>query len=76
MARDLAACGIGSKAAFDGVYQHPSSWILDTVYALLTCEAGVMAATSKGGYCSGTGRPAYRNQEHRFNLVETWMLCA
>eukprot|EP00971_Amphidinium_carterae_P195718 3883946-Amphidinium_carterae.3 len=27
MAWDLSMCGIGSKAAFDGVYQHPSSWI-------------------------------------------------
>eukprot|EP00971_Amphidinium_carterae_P202532 4018557-Amphidinium_carterae.1 len=36
MAWDLAACGIGSKAAFDGVYQHPSSWILDSIFAVLT----------------------------------------
>eukprot|EP00971_Amphidinium_carterae_P098122 1941118-Amphidinium_carterae.2 len=35
MAWDLAMCGIGSKAAFDGVYQHPSSWILDTIFAIL-----------------------------------------
>eukprot|EP00971_Amphidinium_carterae_P148166 2936626-Amphidinium_carterae.2 len=51
MAWDLAMCGIGYKAAFDGVYQHPSSWVLDTAYSILACEAGIMSAGSKGGYC-------------------------
>eukprot|EP00971_Amphidinium_carterae_P058118 1149452-Amphidinium_carterae.1 len=45
----------------------------------------LMAASSKGGYCPNEaaelwnwppGWAGYRNQEHRFNLIETWMLCA
>eukprot|EP00971_Amphidinium_carterae_P308334 6127326-Amphidinium_carterae.1 len=85
MAWDLAMCGIGSKAAFDGVYQHPSSWILDTACAILACQAGVMSPASKGGYCPNEAAELWdwppgwtggHNQEHRFNVIETWMLCA
>eukprot|EP00971_Amphidinium_carterae_P297730 5915467-Amphidinium_carterae.1 len=44
-----------------------------------------MAASSKGGYCPNEAAELWdwppgwaggRNQEHRFNLIETWMLCA
>eukprot|EP00971_Amphidinium_carterae_P256848 5099349-Amphidinium_carterae.1 len=72
MAQDLVACGIGSKAAFDGVYQHPSNWIFDTAFSILACEAGFLSEKAKG-YCPNEctelwdwplGWTGGHNQEH------------
>eukprot|EP00971_Amphidinium_carterae_P175843 3485767-Amphidinium_carterae.1 len=61
MAWDLASCGIGSKAAFDGPRREAT------------------AQTKRRSF--GTGRlagpaSATRSTGDRFNLIETWMLCA
>eukprot|EP00971_Amphidinium_carterae_P138564 2745566-Amphidinium_carterae.1 len=46
--------GLARKPVMDGVYQHPSCWILDTVYRLGQAQNGQISAKAVGGWAPGS----------------------
>eukprot|EP00971_Amphidinium_carterae_P274347 5444478-Amphidinium_carterae.1 len=46
--------GLARKPVMDGAYQHPSCWILDTVYRLGQAQNGKISAKAVGGWAPGS----------------------
>eukprot|EP00971_Amphidinium_carterae_P296620 5892470-Amphidinium_carterae.1 len=87
---DLAMVGLARKPVMDGVYQHPSCWILDTVYRLGQAQKGSISAKAVGCWAPGSLYKLLNwpkdwvrsptsdgyNETRLFNVLETWFLAA